>query len=302
MVLGSFNMDLVMRAERLPRRGETVQGAFAMHLGGKGFNHAVAARRLGADVEILGRVGDDPFGRQFLDALDAAGIGRRGVTVDAGEGTGIASIVIESDGANTIIQAPRANRRLSPDDIAREDASFDDARVAMLQLETSMPAATAFARAARRAGALVLLNPAPAAPVPDELLAASDIIVANELEAETLTGAPADTVDAACEAARKLLDAGATAAVVTLGARGAVAVTRDERHHQPAPAVDAVDTVGAGDAFCAALAIRIGARAPLRDALTFAVTAGSLATMRHGAEPSMPFAHDVEAAMRTTKG
>lgn len=302
MVLGSFNMDLVMRTDRLPRRGETVQGGFAMHLGGKGFNHAIAARRLGATVEVVGRVGDDAFGRQFLDALDAAGIGRDGVTIDPIDGTGIASIMIEPDGANTIIQAPRANRSLSPGDIGRAAAAFDGADAAMLQLETSMPAAIAFSHAARAAGALVLLNPAPAATAPDELLAAADVIVANEIEVETLTGASAGTIEAAQDAARALLTGHTRAAVVTLGAHGAIAVTDDARQHEPALEVEAVDTVGAGDAFCAALATRLARGAQLRDALAFAVAAGSLAATRHGAEPSMPFAHEVEAAMQSRKG
>lgn len=296
-VLGSFNMDFVMRSARLPRRGETVQGEFAMHLGGKGFNQAIAARRLGAEVEVIGRVGDDTFGHQFLAALDAAGIGRAGVASDPDGGTGIASIVIEDDGANTVIQAPRANRRLAPDDIARAAASFDGAAIAMLQLETSMPAALAFSQAARAAGALVLLNPAPAAAVPDDLLRAADIIVPNEIEAETLTGISIDSIDAAEAAARALLARGPRAAVVTLGARGAIGVTADERYHEPAPRVDAIDTVGAGDAFCAAIALRLAGGAPLREALAFAVAAGAVATTRHGAEPSMPHLHDVEATL-----
>ncbi len=295
-VLGSFNMDLVMRAERRPLVGETLQGDFAMHLGGKGFNQAVAARRLGADVAITGRVGDDEFGRAFLAALDRDGIDRRAVAVDPTAGTGIASIVVEPDGGNTILQDPRANRGLTAADVAAP-ALFAAAAVAMLQLETSMPAAIEFARRARAAGATTLLNPAPAAAVPAELLALSDVLVPNEIEARTLTGAAGHGIEAAFDMAAVLLRGRPRAVVITLGERGTVLVDETHRVHVPRFDVQAVDTVGAGDAFCAALAVRIAEGAVLVEAVRFANAAGAIATTRPGAEPSMPHRDEVESLL-----
>ncbi|MBI5284798.1 MAG: ribokinase [Chloroflexi bacterium] len=295
-VLGSFNMDLVMRAERRPLAGETLQGDFAMHLGGKGFNQAVAARRLGADVAITGRVGDDEFGRAFLAALDRDGLDRCAVVTDPTAGTGVASIVVEPDGANTILQDPRANRGLTAADVAAP-ALFDAAAVAMLQLETSMSAAIELARRARAAGATTLLNPAPAAAVPEALLALTDILVPNEIEARTLTGAADHGIDAAFGMAAALLQRGPRAVVLTLGEHGAVLADATQRIHVPRFDVHAVDTVGAGDAFCAALAVRIAEGAPLADAVRFANAAGAVATTRPGAEPSMPHRHEVESLL-----
>ena len=293
-VLASFNMDLVMRAERRPQAGETLQGEFDMFLGGKGFNQAVAARRLGAEVVVAGRVGDDEFGRRFIDALDREGIDRRAVVIDRTTGTGVASIIVEPDGTNTILQAPRANRNVTATDIEHSAAAFAGADVALLQLETSADGALAFARAMRAGGALVLLNPAPAAPVANELLASTDIIVPNQLEAEALAGARLASIDEACSVANELRARGPHTVVITLGERGAIACSPTVRTHEPRIDVEVVDTVGAGDAFCAALAARLAEGAGLADAVRFANAAGALACTKHGAEPSMPARDAVE--------
>ncbi len=293
-VLASFNMDLVMRAERRPQAGETLQGEFAMFLGGKGFNQAIAARRLGAEVVVTGRVGDDEFGRRFLDALDREGIDRRAVVIDRTTGTGVASIVVEPDGTDTILQAPRANRNVTPDDIERAAPILAGADMAMLQLETSAAAAFAFARSMRADGARVLLNPAPAAPVAEELFAQTDIIVPNQIEAEALTGAHLASIDDAFAIAEALLQRGPTTAVITLGERGAIVLSAASRAHEPSIRVDAVDTVGAGDSFCAALAVRLAEGADIAGAIRFANAAGALACTKHGAEPSMPTRDAVE--------
>lgn len=288
-------MDLVMRAERRPSAGETLQGEFGMYLGGKGFNQAIASRRLGAEVAVIGRVGDDEFGRQFIAALGREGIDARAVRVDAVAGTGVASIIVEPDGANAILQAPRANRQLSASDIASAGEAFAGADVAMLQLETSMEAAQAFALAARAHAATVLLNPAPASAVPAELLALTDVLVPNEIEAKTLTGIRIETIEDAHAAAGALQARGPRIVVITLGSRGAVSADHDIRTHHEGHPVAAVDTVGAGDAFCAALAVALGEGETLVDAVAFANAAGAAATMRHGAEPSMPTRREVAA-------
>jgi ribokinase len=283
-VLASFNMDLVMRAERRPRAGETLQGAFAMFPGGKGFNQAVAARRLGADVAVAGRVGDDEFGRSFLDALDAEGI-------DRAAGTGVASIIVETDGTNTIVQAPRANRSVRREDFDGAGI-FDGAAAAMANLETTDDAAIAFLAALQGRGH-TLLNPAPARTVPQALLDVASTIVANDLEAEAITGLRCDTDAAASVAAARLGACG----IVTLGGRGVVGVRGSECVHIDAHDIRAIDTVGAGDAFCAALAVRLGEGAAFGDALRFANAAGAIACTRAGAMPSMPRRHEVEALL-----
>lgn len=293
-VLGSFNMDLVMRCERYPAAGETLQGSFGMYLGGKGFNQAVAARRLGAEVAVIGRVGDDDFGRAFLEALDAEGIARGGVTVRDRASTGVASVLVDGRGANAIVQAPQANRELSAVDVERAFSGVPAPRVAMLQLETSDAAAIAFASAARDAGAVVVLNPAPLGPVPAELLRLCDVVVPNESEVAAITGIEPASVEQAFAAADALRALGPRNAIITLGARGCVGVGDGQRIHiEPLP-VDVVDTVGAGDAFCGALAVALAESAPLAEAMSFANAAGALACTRPGAEPSMPGRAEVE--------
>lgn len=296
-VLASFNMDLVMRTERRPDAGETLQGEFSMFLGGKGFNQAVAARRLGADVVVVGRVGDDEFGRRFLDALDREGVDRRAVVIDSTAGTGVASIVVEPDGTNAILQAPRANRNVTPLDIERAAEALARADVAMLQFETSADGAAAFARAMRAAGTRTMLNPAPAAPTPSDLLSLIDVIMPNQIEAETLTNMRLDRQDTAFAAARALIALGPAAAVITLGERGAIGASADTQVHEPGRTIEVIDTVGAGDAFCAALAVRLAERADLAQAVRFANAAGALACTTRGAEPSMPRRDDVEALL-----
>ena len=228
-VLASFNMDLVMRTQRRPHAGETLQGEFAIFLGGKGFNQAIAARRLGAEVVVAGRVSDDEFGRLFLDALDQEGIDRRAVVIDPTAGTGVASIIVEPDGSNAIVQAPRANRNTTAQDISDAAELFEGADIAMLQFETSDEGAIAFARAMREAEVRVLLNPAPAATVSPELLANVDVIAPNQIEAETLTGLPISTIESALKAAERLLRLGPASGVITLGERGATSATGSRR-------------------------------------------------------------------------
>ncbi len=284
-----------MRATRPPRPGETLQGEFQSFLGGKGFNQAVAARRLGARVAVCGRVGDDAYGRDFLAALDRERIDRAAVSVDPTAGTGVATIVVDAIGENSIVQAPRANRALTAAGVAA--LALESVDAAVLNFETSMPAALAFARRARTAGARVILNPAPAGDVPDELLALSDVLVPNAIEGQTLTGLPIRTAEDALYAADALRARGPTAVVITLGARGAVASDGARRIVAPAHRVDAVDTVGAGDAFVAALAVRLAVGADIAEAVAFANAAGALAVTRAGAAPSMPARADVEALL-----
>jgi ribokinase len=294
-VLGSFNADLLMRAERRPAADETVPGEFALYLGGKGFCQAIAARRLGADVRVVGRVGSDHFGALFLAALAGEGVDTSAVTIDDQRGTGVSSLVVDPSGANSIIRDGGANSSLTEADITKID--FAGVAAALVNFATSMPAAIEFARRARDANAIVVLNPAPIGLAPDELLRLIDVIVPNASEAELLVGQKIASIDDAFAAADALRARGPQTAVVTLADIGAVAVSDDLRQHVAPFAVDCIDTVGAGDAFCGALAVRLGEGAPLAEALRFAAAAGALATTGAGAEPSMPGRAAVEALL-----
>ena len=292
-VVGSLNVDLVCRAPRRPDTGETLIGdAFDIFTGGKGFNQATAAARLGAEVTLIGSVGADLFGDMLLAATENERIHSRFVTKRTDIGTGVATIVIEPDGDNSIIVVPRANMALTTTDI---DAATDDianADVLLLQLETPVAASEHAAAIAKTHGTTVILNPAPAQPLPDSLLASVDILTPNQSETELLSGVKVDTHEDARRAAEvlraRMVDAASTAVVLTLGKQGALMLTATESEHVSALAVDAVDTTGAGDAFCGALATALASGETLRTAVGFANAAGAAAVTVIGATPSMP--------------
>lgn len=297
-VTGSFMVDLVWRVARLPERGETLQALdFGIFLGGKGFNQALAARRMGAEVAMIGRLGDDEFAPRFLAALDAAGIDRRGVTLDPTMGTGVATPIIETGGNNRIVIAPRANMAVSMENVEAAGELVAAADVLLLQLEIPPEASMTAARIARAAGRRVILNPAPVLPMPDELLRLADIVTPNEVEAAALTGLPVTSLDEALTAADRLCVLGARQVVITLGAAGAVAVSGGERRYLPAHRVTAMDTTAAGDAFNGALAVRLAETGELGEALRWANAAGALAVTRLGAEPSLPHRVEVGALL-----
>lgn len=300
VVAGSLMMDLVMRVARRPGPGETLFGSdFGMFLGGKGFNQAVAARKLGAAVSIIGRVGDDDFGRALRAALVREGVDTAGVSTDPMAGTGVAAPLIEESGENSIVSVPRANMRLTAEDVTAAAGTFTGAAAVLLQLEVPVDASLAAARLAHTAGARVLLNTAPAAAVPEELRAAADLLIANESEAEALTGVRVTAVEEAFAAAERLRVTTAQIAIVTLGAQGAVLLGPDLCIHRPAHAVPVRDTTGAGDAFCGAFAVRLAETGDPRDALAWAVAAGACAVTTLGAEPSLPSREAVWTLLRS---
>lgn len=300
-VVGSLVFDLVARTPRRPKPGESVIGtAFEMHLGGKGFNQAVAASRSGASVALVGNVGSDDFGHRFLAHLSHEDIDCSQVAMVPELTTGIGLPVIEEEtGENAIIMVPGANAALTPAHVEAAAQVITAARVLSLQLEVPLDASMAAAALARSAGVCTVLNPAPACELPAEIAGLIDVLVPNETEAETLSGVPA-ALDRGLAAAGALLDRyGVGAVVMTLGHDGAVAVTRDGCWRVPAHAVEVVDTVAAGDAFCGALAAALAGGAPLRDAVVRANAAGALACTRRGAEPSMPSASEIDALLST---
>jgi ribokinase len=292
-VVGSLNVDVVVRAPRLPQRGETVIGASCeTFLGGKGFNQAIAAARAGAVTWMVGALGDDDHGQQLLRTLAAEGIDATGVQVIPDAGTGMAFPVVDDSGDNTIIVVPRANHRLRIEDVDRSGGVLGRAAVVLMQLELPVDVVVAAAASARRSGATVMLNPAPAIADARRFGGLVDVLVPNESELQLLAGNGAgDTPDAA---ARLSAATGAHTVVATLGERGAYVWTAGRDFTVPGHRVDAVDTVGAGDAFCGVLAARLAGGADVHDAVRYANAAGALATTCAGAEPSMPSREAVE--------
>jgi ribokinase len=297
-VVGSFVIDLVFKVKRRPGPGETMLADdFGMFLGGKGFNQAIAARRLGADVGMVGRVGKDQFGDMFMAKLAQEGIDSSHVTRDPESGTAIASPVIDASGENSIIAAPRANMRVTPDDVRAAEEQIAGADVLMLQFEIPPAASRMAAEIAREHDSTILLDPAPVEHGFERFAAPIDYIVPNEIEAHMLTGRMTPE-----EAGAVLLPETRRGVVISLGEQGAMAVDRAELNRFPAHKVNVVDTTGAGDAFRAGLAIKIAEGSSLEEAVRFANACGASACTIMGAEPSMPRRDVVERFLGRVKG
>ncbi|MFE3851580.1 ribokinase [Streptomyces griseorubiginosus] len=294
LVVGSANADLVIGVERRPGAGETVLGSdLAVHPGGKGANQAVAAARLGARTALLARVGDDGHGRLLLESQRAAGVDTLGVLV-GGAPTGVALITVDPTGDNSIVVSPGANGRLTPADVRAATSLFHASRVVSAQLEIPLETVVEVVRNLAP-GSRFVLNPSPPRPLPTEVLAACDPLIVNEHEAKVILG-EACVSDRPEDWAGLLLAKGPRSVVVTLGAEGSlVASSPREVTRVASVKVDAVDTTGAGDAFTAALAFRLGAGASLAEAASYASRVGAVAVTRQGAQDSFPTADEVEA-------
>lgn len=298
IVFGSINLDLVTKTPRLPIAGETLQGSeFFTAAGGKGANQAVAAARLGATTHLVGRLGDDQFGRQLLSGLRAEGIETAGILVDAGA-TGVAVITVDDAGENNIIIVAGANGRVCQQDVERLSPLLPGAAALLLQFEIGMPAVLAAAQAAHRAGIQVILDPAPAQDIPPELYSLVDIITPNEVEAAQLVGLAVDGQEGAYQAAFELRRRGVKVAIVKLGDRGVVCATSTESFYIPAFSVAAVDTVAAGDAFNGGLAVALAEGYCLREAVTWGTAAGALTATKAGAQPALPDLATLEAFLK----
>jgi len=298
-VVGSLNMDFVVQVEKLPLPGETVLGGgFATIPGGKGANQAVAAGKLGGRVRMLGRVGDDVFGRQLKDNLAKAGVDAAVVLTTAGAPTGVALIFVEVGGQNQIVVASGANARLAPEDVAPalEQASGG---FLLLQLESPMETIERAASLGRRQGMTVLLDPAPARPISGSLLANVDVLTPNESEAMLLLDRREGTVslDEAKEVARALLRLGPRAVILKLGEKGAFLDDGAGGRHVPGLKVDAVDATAAGDTFGGALAVALAEGRAMPEALAFANAAAAISVTRLGAQASIPDRDEVEEVL-----
>jgi len=293
VVFGSINMDLVVRTPRLPTPGETLTGhTFFTAPGGKGANQAVACARLGVPTRMVGRVGDDLFGEQLRASLRSFGVQDDGVLTTPGP-SGVALIAVDDTAENTIVIVPGANGAVSIADIPRLEAVLDGARILLVQLEVPIETVVAAARAAHTRGVTVILDPAPALPLPDELYALADIITPNEHEAATLTGIAVRDDQGAIAAARALIARGARRVAIKLGARGALTADTEGEQFWSSFTVTPVDTVAAGDAFNGGLAVALSEGRSFDEAIRWGLAAGALSVTRHGAQPSMPERNEV---------
>ncbi|UWU74617.1 ribokinase [Bradyrhizobium huanghuaihaiense] len=296
-VAGSINMDVVATADRHPKVGETIAGREVLYFpGGKGANQAVAAARLGAKTTLIGRLGKDSFGAELRTFLGAQGVDLGSVReADTHTGTAIITVA-ESD--NTIVVIPGSNALVRAEDVATVPLAKGD--VAVSQFEIPLPTIAAFFARAREAGAVTVLNPAPAQKMSSGLLALVDTLVLNETELGLLAGAELtedDTAARIMDVARKLQAREDQTICITLGKRGVLALAASEELSVAGRAVKAVDTTGAGDCFVGALAAQLADGVPLRAALTFANAAASISVQRMGAGPSMPTAAEVAAVL-----
>lgn len=290
-VLGSCTFDLVFRMARFPQPGETLfADALERHVGGKGLNQAIAVQRLGGRASLIGRVGADAFAAPLLEALRDDGVDTTHVVSDPEAATGVAAPIVLPGGENSIAAAPGANLAVTVEQVEAAGPAIRAPRALLLQFEAPMAVNLAAARIAHDAGVPVLLNPAPALDHPPELLALADVLVLNEVEAAML--APGAATHEA--RARALRDRGPAAVIVTLGPSGAILLDGDGFRAIPPFAVEAIDSVGAGDAFCGALAVALGEGMPLARAARFAAAAGALSVTRRGAAASLPHRAEVQ--------
>ena len=299
VALGGINMDLVTLAARFPEAGETVVGTrFLTYAGGKGANQALAAARMGARVAMVGRIGDDLFGPQAIRSLSEAGVDVSAVGVSPGVSTGIAVISIDDTAQNRIIQVLGANDTCGDAEAERVTELLYRASALLLQLEVSVELSLQVAQAAAVRGVPVILDPSPVRPLPAAFYSCCDVITPNETDAQALVDAPVTDRESAALAAGTLLNRGIGTVVVKLGPQGAYYATAQGGEYVPPFAVDAVDSVGAGDAFNGALAVALAEGRSVAQAVRMASAAGALAVTRVGAQDSMPSRQEVDALVR----
>lgn len=296
-VIGSINMDMVLSVPRFPAAGETLTGGnFQTMPGGKGANQAVALGRLGAPVRMAGRVGDDAFGRRYLDHFRKNGVDVRAVDAVAGTATGVADILVNAAGENCIVIAPGANGLCDLEWLDRALEATADCEIFLLQLEIPLDTVAEAVRRLRKMGKTILLDPAPAVPLPEDVLSAVDFLTPNETELKAVTsGLPEDA--GIEERVRHLVGGSGRVVVHKRGADGAYIGTHDGIEHVPGFSVRAVDTTAAGDTFNAGLAAGLAMGWPLRDAVRLANAAGALAVTAYGAQEGMPSLEQAQALM-----
>ena len=294
LVIGSSNTDMVIKADHLPAPGETILGgSFFMNAGGKGANQAVAAARLGGDVTFICKTGNDIFGKQAVELFKEEGINTSYILTDEAQPSGSALITVDRHGENTIVVASGANATLSRDDLQHAEQLISESSIVLMQLEIPIATVEHVAALAASKNVKVVLNPAPAQALTDDLLKHVFIITPNETEAEILTGIKVHNIASAKEAALKLKARGAAHVIITLGSEGALVLFENNFTHVPACKADAVDTTAAGDVFSGALVVALSEGMDMLDAVAFACKASAISVTRFGAQASAPHRHEI---------
>jgi ribokinase len=288
-------MDFILKVKTIPQVGETVLGnAFKRSPGGKGANQAMAASRLGGDVVLIGRVGADAVGRELIETVKSQGIDVTYVLEDEGTYTGLALILVDEEGGNIIAVASGADMNCSTEDIKRAEEAITASKILLTQLETPLPVVEYVLDVAYGEGVRVILNPAPAQDLSNDMLEKVYLLTPNETEAEFLSGIKIQDLRTAEMAAERLLIRGVDNVVLTLGREGAMLATRHDTIHVKGVDVQAIDTTGAGDTFCGALAVAIATGKDLREAVTYANYAGALTTTKIGAQDALPTREELQ--------
>ena len=296
LVVGSSNTDMVIKADHLPLPGETlIGGHFFMNPGGKGANQAVAAARCGGDVTFIAKIGNDIFGREAIQLFKNEGINTSYVFSSEHYPSGVALITVDNKGENTIVVASGANANLTEKDIHSAETAIEDSSIVLMQLEVPIETVSYVAEVAKRKNKIVVLNPAPACALPNDLLRNVAIITPNETEAEVLTGINVTDMDGAMKAAERLSMKGVDTVIITLGARGALVLHESTFTIIPAMEVNAVDTTAAGDVFNGVLVSALAEGKSILDAVSFACTAATISVTRLGAQASAPTKNEIEA-------
>jgi len=296
VVIGSSNTDMIVKSDHLPLPGETVVGGkFFTAPGGKGANQAVAAARLGGDVSFVAKVGKDQFGDAAIENYSKEGMDTRYVTRSAGSASGVALILVDGKGENSIAVASGANADLSKDDIDAAAEQIKNASIVLMQLESPVDTVLYAAKMAAERGAMVVLNPAPAAPIPEEMYRYLYAVTPNETESEILTGVKVEDEASALKASEVFISRGVKKVVITLGSKGAFVNDGGNSYMVPARKVKAVDTTAAGDTYNGAMCVALAEGKSLREALEFATKASAIAVTRMGAQPSVPTREEVDS-------
>jgi ribokinase len=297
-VVGSANMDLIVKSSRIPAVGETILGTdFFMLPGGKGANQAVAAAKVGATVHFVAKLGEDVYGNESLNNFKSVGIDTKYITRTKDAPSGVALINIDDKGQNQIVVVPGANGKLSPSDVQSSSSAIEQSAVVVAQLEIQLETVQKAAELAKKYNAQFILNPAPAQALPAKLLAAVDILTPNETEASLLTGIDVTDLDSARKASAKLLECGVKAVIITMGAQGFLLTTSQQNTFVKAVKVTPVDSTAAGDAFTGSLAAALAWGKSLEEASEFANFVAALSVTKVGAQASMPTMKEVETFM-----
>jgi len=295
VVIGSSNTDMVVKTPHLPAPGETILGGtFFMNAGGKGANQAVAAARLGGQVTFVAKLGNDIFGKQALQLFGEEGIDTSCVVTDPHHPSGVALITVDDKGENCIAVASGANAQLLPADLENPKDKIRNAAIVLMQLEVPVETVAEAAALANDAGALVILNPAPACTLPSVIFQHISIITPNETEAEMLSGLPVADVQSAKKAAGIIRAKGVKTVIITLGSKGALIVGEGIEQLVPAPEVTPVDTTAAGDVFNGALAVALAEGKGILEAVAFACQAAAISVTQLGAQASAPYRAEFE--------